>query len=86
METIVLKIQKWELEEFVDHLHPDSIAEMWIRLCDYHKYEYLPFDMTEFIRMLNANPNVAGIELIEFPRGINATDAVEDYIKDYISE
>lgn len=86
MNAIVLKVQKWELEDFIDHLHPDSIAEMWIKLCDYHKYEYSPFSMTEFIRMLNANPNVAGIELVEFEREVNVTDNVEDYIKDYISE
>ena len=86
MNTIVLKVQKWELEEFIDLLHPDSIAEMWIRLCDHNKYEYSPFNMTDFINMLHANPNVAGIELVEFERGVNVTDNVEDYIKDYISE
>lgn len=86
MNTIVLKLQEWDLEDFVDHLHPDSIAEMWIRLCDYNKYEYSPFSMTEFINMLHANPNVAGIELVEFGRGVNVTDSVEEYIKDYISE
>jgi hypothetical protein len=86
MNTIVLKVQEWELEEFIDLLHPDSISEMWIRLCNHNKYEYSPFSMTDFINMLHANPNVAGIELIEFERGVNVTDSVEEYIKDYISE
>lgn len=87
MNTIVPKVQKWQLTEFLQTLHPDTIAEMWMRLCDYHRYNYLPFMWDELEDMVRRNPNVAGIELVdfEFDCGVVA-ELVEDYLNELNGE
>lgn len=87
MNTIVLKVQKWQLHEFLQTLHPDTIAEMWMRLCDYHRYNYLPFMWSELEDMIFKNPNVAGIELVDFEfdnRG--KSTIVAELVEDYLNE
>jgi hypothetical protein len=87
MNTIVPKVQKWQLTEFLQTLHPDTIAEMWMRLCDYHRYNYLPFMWCELEDMILKNPNVAGIDLVdfEFDCGVVA-ELVEDYLNELNGE
>lgn len=87
MNTIVPKVQKWQLTEFLQTLHPDTIAEMWMRLCDYHRYNYLPFMWDELEDMIFKNPNVAGIELVDFEfdnRG--ESTIVAELVEDYLNE
>ena len=87
MNTIVPKVQKWQLTEFLQTLHPDTIAEMWMRLCDYHRYNYLPFMWSELEDMIFKNPNVAGIELVDFEfdnRG--ESTIVAELVEDYLNE
>ena len=87
MNTIVPKVQKWQLHEFLQTLHPDTIAEMWMRLCDYHRYNYLPFTWDELEDMIHHNPNVAGIELVDFEfdnRG--ESTIVAELVEDYLNE
>ena len=91
MNTIVPKVQKWQLTEFLQTLHPDTIAEMWMRLCDYHRYNYLPFVWDELEDMILKNPNVAGIELVDFEfdnRGESTivAELVEDYLNEWCGE
>ena len=87
MNTIVPKVKKWELDEFLQTLHPDTIAEMWMRLCDYHRYNYIPFQWCELVDMILKNPNVAGIDLVdcEFDCGVVA-ELVEDYLNELNGE
>ena len=91
MNTIVPKVQKWQLTEFLQTLHPDTIAEMWMRLCDYHRYNYLPFMWDELEDMIFKNPNVAGIELVDFEfdnRGESTivAELVEDYLNEWYGD
>lgn len=87
MNIIIPKVQKWQLNEFLQTLHPDTIAEMWMRLCDYHRYNYLPFMWDELEDMVRRNPNVAGIDLVdcEFDCGVVA-ELVEDYLNELNGE
>lgn len=91
MNTIVPKVQKWQLTEFLQTLHPDTIAEMWMKLCDYHRYNYLPFVWDELEDMILKNPNVAGIKLVDFEfdnRGESTivAELVEDYLNEWCGE
>ena len=87
MNTIVPKVQKWQLHEFLQTLHPDTIAEMWMRLCDYHRYNYLPFTWYELEDMIFKNPNVAGIELVDFEfDGRGESNIVAEFVEDYLNE
>lgn len=87
MNTIVPKVQKWQLTEFLHTLHPDTIAEMWMRLCDYHRYNYLPFMWDELENMVHSNPNVAGIELVDFEfDGRGESTIVAELVEDYLNE
>ena len=86
MNTIVPKVKKWELDEFLQTLHPDTIAEMWMRLCDYHRYNYLPFMWCELVDMILKNPNVVGIELVDSKFDCGKSNAVAEFIEDYLNE
>ena len=91
MNTIVPKVQKWQIHEFLLTLHPDTIAEMWMRLCDYHRYNYLPFTWDELEDMIFKNPNVAGIDLVDFEfdgRGESTIQStiVAEFVEDYLNE
>ena len=91
MNTIVPKVQKWQLNEFLQTLHPDTITEMWMKLCDYHRYDYLPFMWSELEDMIRANPNVAGIDLVDFEfdnRGESTivSELVEINLNEYLSD
>lgn len=86
MNTIVPKVQKWQLTEFLQTLHPDTIAEMWMRLCDYHRYNYLPFMWDELENMIHHNPNVAGIELVDFESDCDNSSVVAELVEDYLNE
>lgn len=86
MNTIVPKVQKWQLHEFLQTLHPDTIAEMWMRLCDYHRYNYLPFTWDELEDMVFKNPNVAGIELVDFESDCDNSSVVAELVEDYLNE
>ena len=86
MNTIVPKVQKWQLTEFLQTLHPDTIAEMWMRLCDYHRYNYLPFMWDELENMIHHNPNVAGIELIDCEFDCGKSSVVAELVEDYLNE
>ena len=86
MNTIVPKVQKWQLTEFLQTLHPDTIAEMWMRLCDYHRYNYLPFVWDELEDMILKNPNVAGIELVDFESDCDNSSVVAELVEDYLNE
>ena len=86
MNTIVPKVQKWQLNEFLQTLHPDTIAEMWMRLCDYHRYNYLPFMWDELENMIHHNPNVAGIELVDFESDCDNSSVVAELVEDYLNE
>jgi hypothetical protein len=87
MNTIVPKVKKWELDEFLQTLHPETITEMWMRLCDYHRYNYIPFQWCELVDMILKNPNVAGIDLVdcEFDCGVVA-ELVEAYLNELNGE
>ena len=86
MNTIVPKVQKWQLNEFLQTLHPDTIAEMWMRLCDYRRYNYLPFMWDELENMIHHNPNVAGIELVDFESDCDNSSVVAELVEDYLNE
>ena len=86
MNTIVPKVLKWELDEFLQTLHPETIAEMWMRLCDYHQYNYLPFTWCELENMIRANPNIAGIELIDCEFDCSKSSIVSELVEDYLNE
>ena len=86
MNTIVPKVQKWQLTEFLQTLHPDTLAEMWMRLCDYHRYNYLPFMWDELENMIHHNPNVAGIELVDFESDCDNSSVVAELVEDYLNE
>lgn len=90
MNTIVPKVQKWQLNEFLQTLHPDTITEMWMRLCDYHRYDYLPFMWCELEDMILKNPNVAGIELVDFEcdcgKSSIIAELVESNLNEYLSD
>ena len=86
MNTIVLKVQKWQLHEFLQTLHPDTITEMWIRLCDYHRYNYIPFQWCELVDMILKNPNVVGIDLVDSKFDCGKSSAVVEFIEDYLNE
>ena len=86
MNIIIPKVQKWQLNEFLQTLHPDTIAEMWMRLCDYHRYNYLPFMWCELEDMILKNPNVAGIELVDCEFDCGKSSAVVELIEDYLNE
>jgi hypothetical protein len=87
MTIIIPKVQNWKLNEFVQTLHQETIAEMWMRLCDYHRYNYLQFMWDELENMIHHNPNVAGIELVDFEfdnRG--ESTIVAELVEDYLNE
>ena len=86
MNTIVPKVQKWQLHEFLQTLHPDTITEMWIRLCDYHRYNYIPFQWCELVDMILKNPNVVGIDLVDSKFDCGKSSAVVEFIEDYLNE
>lgn len=86
MNTIIPKVQKWQLNEFLQTLHPETIAEMWMRLCDYHRYDYLPFTWCELEDMIFKNPNVAGIELIDCDFDCGKSSVVAELVEDYLNE
>lgn len=86
MNTIVPKVQKWQLHEFLQTLHPDTIAEMWMRLCDYHRYNYIPFQWCELVDMILKNPNVVGIDLVDSKFDCGKSSAVVEFIEDYLNE
>ena len=86
MNTIVLKVQKWKLHEFLQTLHPETIAEMWMKLCDYHRYNYIPFMWCELVDMIFKNPNVVGIELIDGKFDCGKSSAIGELIEDYLNE
>lgn len=91
MNTIIPKVQKWQLNEFLTALHPETIMEMWMRLCDYHKYDYQPFDWGELEKMIFAHPHLVGIELTDYESDQNLTSCVisemiESYYGDDIAE
>lgn len=86
MNTKVLKVQKWQLNEFLQTLHPETIAEMWMRLCDYHRYNYIPFQWCELVDMILKNPNVVGIDLVDSKFDCGKSSAVVEFIEDYLNE
>ena len=86
MNIVIPKVQKWQLNEFLQTLHPDTIAEMWMRLCDYHRYNYLPFTWLELEDMVRANPNIAGIDLIDCEFDCGKSSVVVEIIEDYLNE
>jgi hypothetical protein len=87
MNIIIPKVQNWKLNEFLQTLHPETIAEMWMRLCDYHRYDYLPFMWSELEDMILKNPNVAGIDLIDCDFDLdNSTELVEDYLNEFYGD
>lgn len=86
MNTKVLKVQKWQLHEFLQTLHPETIAEMWMRLCDYHRYNYIPFQWCELVDMILKNPNVVGIDLVDSKFDCGKSSAVVEFIEDYLNE
>ena len=86
MNTKVLKVQKWQLTEFLQTLHPETIAEMWMRLCDYHRYNYIPFQWCELVDMILKNPNVVGIDLVDSKFDCGKSSAVVEFIEDYLNE
>ena len=86
MNTIVPKVQKWQLTEFLQTLHPDTIAEMWMRLCDYHRYNYLPFMWDELENMIHHDPYVVGIELVDSKFDCGKSSAVAELVEDYLNE
>ena len=63
---------------------------MWMCLCDYHRYDYLPFMWCELEDMILKNPYVAGIELVDFEcdcgKSSNIEELVEDQLKKYPSD
>ena len=86
MNTKVLKVQKWQLHEFLQPLHPETIAEMWMRLCDYHRYNYHPFMWCELVDMKLKNPNVVGIDLVDSKFDCGKSSAVVEFLEDYLNE
>ena len=86
MNTIVPKVQKWQLHEFLQTLHPDTIAEMWMRLCDYHRYNYIPFQWCELVNMILNDPHVVGIELVDSKFDCGKSSAVAELVEDYLNE
>lgn len=86
MNIIIPKVQKWQLHQFLQTLHPETIAEMWMRLCDYHRYDYLPFMWCELEDMILKNPNIAGIELIDCEFDCDKSSVVAELVEDYLNE
>jgi predicted nucleotide-binding protein (sugar kinase/HSP70/actin superfamily) len=86
MNIVIPKVQKWQLNEFLQTLHPETIAEMWMRLCDYHRYNYIPFQWCELVDMILKNPNVVGIDLVDSKFDCGKSSAVVEFIEDYLSE
>ena len=86
MNIVIPKVQKWQLNEFLQTLHPETIAEMWMKLCDYHRYNYLPFTWDELEDMVHKNPNVAGIELVDFESDCDNSSVVAELVEDYLNE
>ena len=86
MNTIVPKVQKWKLDEFLQTLHPETITDMWMRLCDYHRYDYFPFMWCELVDMILKNPNVAGIELTDCEFDYDNSNIAAELVEDYLNE
>lgn len=87
MNTIVPKVQKWQLDEFLQTLHPETITEMWMRLCDYHRYNYIPFQWCELVNMILKDPNVAGIDLVDSKFDCdNIAELVEDHLNEWYGD
>jgi predicted nucleotide-binding protein (sugar kinase/HSP70/actin superfamily) len=86
MNIVIPKVQKWQLNEFLQTLHPETIAEMWMRLCDYHRYNYIPFQWCELVDMILKNPNVVGIDLVDSKFDCGNSSAVVEIIEDYLNE
>lgn len=86
MNIVIPKVQKWQLNEFLQTLHPETIAEMWMRLCDYHRYNYIPFQWCELVDMILKNPNVVGIDLVDSKFDCGKSSAVVEFIEDYLNE
>ena len=57
-----------------------------MRLCDYHKYDYHPFDWNELENMILVHPEVAGIELVYFESDCNNSRVVAELVEDYLNE
>lgn len=86
MNIVIPKVQKWQLNEFLQTLHPETIAEMWMKLCDYHRYNYIPFQWCELVNMILNDPNVAGIDLVDSKFDCGKSSAVVEIIEDYLNE
>jgi predicted nucleotide-binding protein (sugar kinase/HSP70/actin superfamily) len=86
MNIVIPKVQKWQLHEFLQSLHPDTIAEMWMILCDYHRYNYLPFMWDELEDMVRRNPNVAGIDLVDCEFDCDNSSVIAELVEDYLNE
>ena len=50
------------------------------------RYNYLPFTWDELEDMVHRNPNVAGIELVDFESDCDNSSVVAELVEDYLNE
>lgn len=64
MEAFYPKVMSHKLGDFLESLAPDTIVEMWVKLCDYNKYDpTAAFDWDDLESMVKNCGHVVGIEV-----------------------
>lgn len=63
MEALYPKVRATALRDFLCSLDPDTILELWIKLCDYNHYDPNGFNWDDLENMVSNCETIAGITI-----------------------